>query len=362
MGNHRAERRGPRRAPSDARPSTQYAGKRVGGRAPISVTVSPDLSRVALPAQAELEAPTVETPAVLVAAHRTPASFVTTDTTDTHYFDDLDATAELPLVRKAPTPGRRKAVKHAGSRGPLYRGLPSPPLLIGITVLAVSIGGALTATGPDLTTQGATTLRPASALNGAVGVGRVDTLRGKSISRDSARDTLQQANGSELVKAAEADAVQRDAALGQLAAKVQRTADEIAQNLWIAPLDPVVLTAQFGDYGLWASYHTGLDFNGETGDPIKAVADGVVTSAGYDGSYGNKTVVTLSDGTEIWYCHQTSQSVSDGDTVTQGEIIGTVGATGNVTGSHLHIEVRPGGGDPVDPYPAFVMHGVPLPS
>ncbi len=47
-----------------------------------------------------------------------------------------------------------------------------------------------------------------------------------------------------------------------------------------------------------------------------------------------------------------------GDLVGQGEIIGTVGSTGNVTGSHLHLEVRPGGGDPVDPYAAFVVHGV----
>ena len=79
---------------------------------------------------------------------------------------------------------------------------------------------------------------------------------------------------------------------------------------------------------------------------------------GYDGAYGNKTVVTLEDGTEIWYAHQTSQYVSIGETVAAGEVIGTVGSTGNVTGSHLHVEVRPGGGDPVDPYAAMVVNGV----
>ena len=115
---------------------------------------------------------------------------------------------------------------------------------------------------------------------------------------------------------------------------------------------------RFGQYGLWASYHTGLDFNGNSGDPILAVANGTVTSTGYDGAYGNKTVVTLDDGTEIWYCHQTSIYVSVGERVNGSDVIGTVGATGNVTGSHLHLEVRPGGGGPVDPFQAFVEHGI----
>ena len=88
------------------------------------------------------------------------------------------------------------------------------------------------------------------------------------------------------------------------------------------------------------------------------MTNGVVTEASYDGAYGNKTVVTLEDGTEIWYCHQTSFGVSVGDTVRPGEVIGTVGSTGHVTGSHLHVEVRPGGGDPVDPYAAMQQHGL----
>ncbi len=158
--------------------------------------------------------------------------------------------------------------------------------------------------------------------------------------------------------AAEAQAEQRATELGQLAKSAENQAGILAENRWVLPLANSIITATFGEYGLWSSYHTGLDFNGDTGDQIMAIANGVITETGYDGSYGNKTVLTLEDGTEIWFCHQTDIFVEPGETVTAGEVIGTVGTTGHVTGSHLHVEVRPGGGDPVDPYAAFVVHGV----
>ena len=47
-----------------------------------------------------------------------------------------------------------------------------------------------------------------------------------------------------------------------------------------------------------------------------------------------------------------------GQPVRAGDVIGSVGSTGNVTGPHVHIEVRPGAGDPVDPFTAFIAHGV----
>ena len=93
---------------------------------------------------------------------------------------------------------------------------------------------------------------------------------------------------ADLVAEAEAMTQQRNAALAEFAQKVEQRSKELALNQWVLPLNPSVTTAEFGDYGLWASYHTGLDFNGEDGQPIMAVANGVVTSVGYDGSYGNK--------------------------------------------------------------------------
>ena len=74
------------------------------------------------------------------------------------------------------------------------------------------------------------------------------------------------------------------------------------------------LTARFGmSGGLWSSNHTGLDFAAPSGTPIVAVANGTITETGYDGAYGNKTVETLEDGTEIWYCHQSAIGVHAGD-------------------------------------------------
>jgi murein DD-endopeptidase MepM/ murein hydrolase activator NlpD len=231
---------------------------------------------------------------------------------------------------------------------------------VGLAALAVSAGGAVTVAEPGLVGATQAHISQASALSGASDVSRVSLLdaRDAAVSRDSRRDALADAADEELVAEAEAQAKQRNAALAKFAQQAEAQAAKIALNQWVLPVDSYHLTARFGDYGLWSSYHTGLDFAAPTGTPIHAVAGGVVTSAGYDGSYGNKTVITLDDGTELWFCHQTSYAVSEGQEVRAGDIIGTIGSTGHVTGPHLHLEVRPGGGDPVDPYEALVVHGL----
>jgi len=339
MGSHRASRRDVRR-----RPAAPAAG-------------APDLAALRRSARAAAALP------VTTAAEQHAAASGTTLPSVGH----SDVTVELPLAvavsrHPTPAPGRRRADRrtpgrgHTGSRGPLVKGLPSVPVLLGVTALAFSVGGTVLAQQPELASAGQT-VRATGALSGSSAAGVVDSARA-TVSRDSSRAALAQAGGGELVAAAEEQAVERDQALGQLAAQAQQQADKLAQNRWVLPLSSYRLTAQFGDYGLWASYHTGLDFAAPSGTPIMAVAGGTVTSAAYDGAYGNKTVITLEDGTELWYCHQTTQDVSVGDTVTAGQVIGTVGSTGNVTGPHLHLEVRPGGGDPVDPYDALVVNGV----
>lgn len=91
-------------------------------------------------------------------------------------------------------------------------------------------------------------------------------------------------------------------------------------------------------------YHKGIDIGVPAGTEIKAGFDGTVTAAGYDaGGYGNYVVIEMQkdDGTviEAKYAHCDSLLVSVGQTVSQGDIIATVGNTGNSTGPHLHLEV-----------------------
>ncbi len=257
----------------------------------------------------------------------------------------------------APVTGKRRA-STPPRRSPLSS-LPSLPLVAGVAVLAISAGGAVAAGGAGATrlTASGSSVDAASAIGAS---GTALARRGEVASRDHTRDADVSAEETdpELVALAEKQMAERAAKLDEMRKAAEEQAAKIKENKWVLPLANYQITATFGQYGLWASYHTGLDFNGNSGDPIMAVANGTVTSTGYDGAYGNKTVVTLDDGTEIWFCHQTSIYVSVGDRVNGGEVIGTVGATGNVTGSHLHIEVRPGGGGPVDPFQAFVEHGI----
>jgi len=127
----------------------------------------------------------------------------------------------------------------------------------------------------------------------------------------------------------------------------------------VLPVAGYRLTGRFGDVsGLWSSVHQGLDFAASYGTPIRSVTAGVVVSAAYDGALGNKTVVRLADGTEVWYCHQSDQVVQVGDRVRAGDLLGYVGTTGNTTGPHLHLEWHPAGGTEVDPYSALTRLGL----
>lgn len=102
-----------------------------------------------------------------------------------------------------------------------------------------------------------------------------------------------------------------------------------------------VITSRYGvSSRLRKSTHTGLDIAASTGIPIKVIADGTVTCASYQGSYGKLVKIDHGNGLETWYGHTSKMYVSVGQKVTAGDVIAAVGSTGNSTGPHLHLEIR----------------------
>lgn len=89
--------------------------------------------------------------------------------------------------------------------------------------------------------------------------------------------------------------------------------------------------------------HNGVDFGATKGTPIYASASGTVIvsrNSGWNGGYGKYVVITHNNGTQTLYAHMTNAIVSQGQSVSQGQIIGYVGSTGRSTGTHLHFEIR----------------------
>jgi murein DD-endopeptidase MepM/ murein hydrolase activator NlpD len=86
-------------------------------------------------------------------------------------------------------------------------------------------------------------------------------------------------------------------------------------------------------------FHPGLDISGVQGQQIHAPADGIVSSAGYNGNYGNQITIDHGFGLTTRYGHLSRFAVVNGQQVRRGEVIGYVGSTGRSTSAHLHYEV-----------------------
>ena len=98
--------------------------------------------------------------------------------------------------------------------------------------------------------------------------------------------------------------------------------------------------------------HQGVDMMADYGTPLVAITSGTATYVAYDGSGGNMIFLDGDDGNAYWYMHNQDNMISEGQHVQVGEQIGTVGDTGNASGTpHLHFEFHPGGGSAVNPYP-----------
>ncbi|MET9172586.1 M23 family metallopeptidase [Streptomyces sp. SCPE 10] len=163
-------------------------------------------------------------------------------------------------------------------------------------------------------------------------------------------------------KAAQEAAAKRVEEAREAEARAAREAERRRLNAFVAPIaHSYVSTGYEASSSLWSSgSHTGIDFHAASGTPVHAVGVGTVVSTGWGGAYGNQIVIRMADGMYTQYGHLSSIGVTVGQQVTAGQQIGLSGATGNVTGPHLHFEARtsPDYGSDVDPVAYLRNHGV----
>ncbi|MEV7687584.1 transglycosylase family protein [Streptomyces bungoensis] len=129
----------------------------------------------------------------------------------------------------------------------------------------------------------------------------------------------------------------------------------------VAPVHAPIGTGYHVGGSHWSKgYHTGIDFLVPTGTSVRAAAAGEVVAAGWGGSYGYQVVIRHADGRYTQYGHLSAIAVRAGQRVAEDQRIGRSGATGNVTGPHLHFEVRtgPGFGTDIDPIAYLRAGGV----
>lgn len=113
-----------------------------------------------------------------------------------------------------------------------------------------------------------------------------------------------------------------------------------ASGVYIWPSDCRYITSPFGSdllNGVWRK-HNGVDIGASYGTSIYAADGGTVVSSTYSSSYGNYVMISHGSGRYTLYAHMSSRLVSDGDSVSQGQVIGKVGSTGYSFGAHLHFE------------------------
>lgn len=270
------------------------------------------------------------------------------------------------------------AGRHSGKHRVARRNTPSSTQVVGLTAALAAAAGAVGFSHSAL----ATPTSANSAVNIAalsLGEGQLSELttarieRRNLATRDSSRVELASTDTNKKQAAADRTAKARAAKLDATRALTVKRATALANAKAATELaeknsresatrcemmiSGYHITAGFGQAGgRWARDHTGTDFAAPIGTPIRSVMKGVVVSAQFAGSYGRQVRVRHEDGTETWYNHMSKFSVEVGETVYAGDQVGAVGVTGNTTGPHLHFEVRPHAGDPIDPMPWLRNH------
>ncbi|MBQ4110841.1 MAG: peptidoglycan DD-metalloendopeptidase family protein [Clostridia bacterium] len=154
-------------------------------------------------------------------------------------------------------------------------------------------------------------------------------------------------NGYEISKTVESENITLEPVTKQLRVGTKEKPKTIATGKFVCPFKGKV-TSNYG--ARWGRNHNGVDLAGATGSAVIASDGGSVIKAGYYGSFGNLVVIDHENGYQTYYAHLSAINVKAGQRVSQGQLIGKVGNTGNSTGPHLHFEIRTQG-KPINPRP-----------
>ncbi|MDP1803921.1 MAG: peptidoglycan DD-metalloendopeptidase family protein, partial [Acidimicrobiales bacterium] len=167
----------------------------------------------------------------------------------------------------------------------------------------------------------------------------------EQVTSEVAALSREEATLSALIRSRQAEASRAPAPAAASAAEANAAPARVGRSGVAWPTNGSV-TSGFGYR--WGSLHAGIDIANGIGTPIRAAKGGTIILAGWNGGYGNCIVIDHGGGFSTLYAHMTRLRASDGQRVSQGDLIGDMGSTGNSTGSHLHFETRVNG-SPQDP-------------
>ncbi len=241
---------------------------------------------------------------------------------------------------------RGHVARHRGSRTSTAR----PSRLVAGLALPTAAAVALT-----FTATGAAVATSNQAVTGSHNVAAKATPRTTSVALVDSRSQAIQDNAKARVYAAASAA--RSAERKDLAARKARilAAKRLEESQsWQLPLKNVVHTSDFG--WRWGRLHAGEDFAAPIGTNLVSMSTGTVIFAGEQSGYGTLVKIRYWDNTVTYYAHMSSTSVSDGEVVEPGEVVGLSGNSGHSTGPHLHLEVHPEGGEAIDPAVWLASH------
>ncbi|MFI6930053.1 M23 family metallopeptidase [Streptomyces sp. NPDC050287] len=255
-----------------------------------------------------------------------------------------------PSSRAASRGGSRSRRRMPAKRSALLTVAVPSACVMGVAGIAAASVGTFSADDQETSTTAADA-SDATAVKPSMANSKLDSqLRTLSAEADAFSDRVSRTQERIDLKA------QQEAEKKRAAAEAARK--ERLRPKYALPVAQRGLSAYFGQAGInWMSVHTGIDFPVSYGTTVMAVTDGTVRTQ-WNSAYGNMLILTAKDGTETWYCHLSTYRVSSGTTVKAGDPIAYSGNSGNSTGPHLHLEVRPAGGSAIDPLPWLRSHGL----